>query len=186
MPPLQKKILTVPNQLTFLRLGFLPFFIIAIHYGRYPIALGLLIAAGISDGLDGLLARKLNQKTALGAYLDPIADKMMLSSSYLALAWKQKIAWWLAIMVLGRDGLILVGCAAIILMVGFFPFPPSIFGKANTLCEILLVLVVIVQAIFPNPYLLLAKRIGSYIVGALVMLSGIHYSVVVARRLESG
>jgi cardiolipin synthase len=185
MKPFKKRIFTVPNQLTFLRLGFLPFFIIAIHYGRYSIALGLLIAAGISDGLDGLLARKLNQKTALGAYLDPIADKVMLSSSYLVLAWNRKIAWWLAIMVLGHDGLILVACTAIILTVGFRPFPPSIFGKANTTCEILLVVTVIVLAIFPNPYLLLAKKIGSYIVACLVMLSGVHYSVVVARRLES-
>lgn len=148
--------------------------------------MGLLIAAGISDGLDGLLARRLNQKTALGAYLDPIADKMMLSSSFLVLAWKRKIAWWLAILVLGRDSLILVACAAIILTVGFRPFPPSIFGKASTFVEILLVLVVILLAIFPNPYLLLAKKMGGYIVACLVILSGFHYSIVGARRLESG
>jgi cardiolipin synthase len=183
---LQSRIFTVPNQLTFLRLGFLPFFIIAIRYGRYALALGILIAAGISDGLDGLLARRLNQKTALGAYLDPIADKLMLSSSFLVLAWKKKIAWWLAILVLGRDVLILVACAVIILTVGFRPFPPSIFGKANTLFEILLVLVVLLLAVFPNPYMLLGKEYGSYLVACFVMLSGFHYSIVVARRLESG
>ena len=111
---MNSRILTVPNQLTFLRLAFLPFFIIAIHYERYDWALGILMVAGVSDGLDGLLARGLNQRTPLGAYLDPIADKLLLSSSYFVLALKGKIAWWLAILVLGRDVLLLVASAVIL------------------------------------------------------------------------
>ena len=99
--PIRNRILTVPNQLTFLRLAFLPFFIIAIKYDRYDWALGILVLAGLSDGLDGFLARGLNQRTPLGAYLDPIADKLLLSSSYFVLALKGKIGWWLAILVLG-------------------------------------------------------------------------------------
>ena len=87
---MRRQILTVPNQLTFLRLAFLPFFIIAIKYDRYAAALGILVLAGFTDGLDGLLARGLNQRTPLGAYLDPIADKLLLSSSYLVLALKGK------------------------------------------------------------------------------------------------
>src|ERR1700733_1984161 len=122
-PLKNSRILTVPNQLTFLRLGFLPFFIIALYSDRYDWALAILIAAGLSDGLDGLLARGLNQKTALGAYLDPIADKLMMSSSYLALALKGRITWWLAIMVLGRDVLLLIACAVILLTVGYRSFP---------------------------------------------------------------
>ena len=89
---MNSRILTVPNQLTFLRLAFLPFFIIAIHYERYNWGLVILIVAGFTDGLDGFLARGLNQKTPLGAYLDPIADKLLLSSSYLVLALKGKMA----------------------------------------------------------------------------------------------
>src|SRR5580692_2814633 len=131
------RILTVPNQLTFLRLAFLPVFLIAIEYERYGLALGILVAAGVSDALDGLLARGLNQRTPLGAYLDPIADKLLLSSSYLELALHGKIAWWLAIMVLGRDVLILIACAVILLAVGFRSFPPSVWGKATTFFEIL-------------------------------------------------
>src|SRR5271167_1021033 len=100
---MKSRILTVPNQLTFLRLAFLPFFIMAIHYERYNWGLVILIVAGFTDALDGFLARGLNQKTPLGAYLDPIADKLLLSSSYFVLALKGRIAWWLAIMVLGRD-----------------------------------------------------------------------------------
>jgi cardiolipin synthase (CMP-forming) len=179
------RILTVPNELTFLRLAFLPFFIMAIKYDRYDLALGILVAAGISDGLDGLLARTLNQKTPLGAYLDPIADKLLLSSSYLVLALKGRITWWLAIMVLGRDVLILVACAVIMLSVGFRSFPPSIWGKATTFFEILLVVIVLVLAVSNWPALRVAQEMCRYVVAVLVMVSGINYSIVVSRKLAA-
>jgi len=178
-----KQIFSVPNQLTFLRLGFLPFFIIAIRYNRYDWALALLIAAGLSDGLDGLLARKLNQKTQLGTFLDPIADKLLLSSSYLMLAFKGKIAWWLAILVLGRDALILIACAVILLVIGYMTFPPSVYGKLNTTFQILLVLVVILVALFPNHVLRDLRFVLVYLVAAFTIFSGFHYSVTVARKL---
>jgi cardiolipin synthase (CMP-forming) len=185
--PLQKsRILTVPNQLTFLRLGFLPFFIIAIHSDRYDWALGILIAAGISDGLDGLLARGLNQKTPLGAYLDPIADKLLMFSSYFVLALKGKIAWWLAILVLGRDVIILTAGAAILVTVGYRPFPPSIWGKVTTTVEILLILLVILLQVFPSGWLLVLRRACTYCVAFFVVFSGLHYSIVVSRRLHAG
>src|ERR1700676_5546821 len=97
---MQGRIWTVPNQITLLRLGFLPFFLILISYERYQWALLVLVVAGLSDAFDGLLARRLNQRSSLGAYLDPIADKLLLSSSFVILAFKQKIAWWLTIIVL--------------------------------------------------------------------------------------
>src|SRR5271154_5873359 len=158
------RIFTVPNQLTFLRLAFLPFFIIAIKYDRYGLALWILLAGGLSDALDGLLARQLNQKTTLGAYLDPIADKLLLSSSYVVLALKGKIGWWLAILVLGRDVLILVACAVILLAAGYRLFPPSIWGKATTMCEILLVVIVLVLALVHSEFLAGARDICSYLV----------------------
>jgi cardiolipin synthase (CMP-forming) len=181
----KNRILTVPNQLTFLRLAFLPFFIIAIKYGHYALALGILVAAGLSDGLDGLLARSLNQRTALGAYLDPIADKLLLSSSYLVLAFKAKIGWWLAILVLGRDVLILIACAVILLVAGYRSFPPSFWGKATTLAEIVLVVLALSQAVWGTDFLWIAREALSYIVAALVMFSGVHYSVIMARRLHA-
>ncbi|MHB8541780.1 MAG: CDP-alcohol phosphatidyltransferase family protein [Candidatus Acidiferrales bacterium] len=177
------RVFTVPNQLTFLRLGFLPFFIISIRYDRYDWALALLIAAGLSDGLDGLLARKMNQKTQLGSFLDPIADKLLLSSSYFMLALRGKIAWWLTILVLGRDVLILTACAVILLAVGQMAFPPSIFGKLNTTFQILLVLVVILLALVENPALRIARLLLIYLVAAFTIISGFHYSVTVARKL---
>lgn len=177
------RVFSVPNQITFLRMGFLPFLIIAIRYSRYDWALALLIAAGLSDGLDGLLARKLNQKTQLGTFLDPIADKLLLSSCYLMLAFKGKIAWWLAILVLGRDVLILIACAVILLVVGYMTFPPSLYGKLNTTFQILLVLVVILGAVFPTPVLRSFRFVLVYLVAAFTILSGLHYSVTVARKL---
>src|SRR5579862_4633841 len=145
-----RRVLTVPNQLTFLRLGFLPLFIITILYRRYAWALAILIFAALTDGLDGLLARTLNQRTPLGAYLDPIADKLLLSSSYFMLAYNAKISWWLAILVIGRDCLLLVACAVILLTVGYRPFPPSLYGKATTFFEILLVVIVLVGSVWPD------------------------------------
>src|SRR5271163_842835 len=160
------RILTVPNQLTFLRFVFLPFFIIAIEYDRYALALGILVAAGLTDALDGLLARELNQRTPLGAYLDPIADKLLMSSSYLVLAQKGKIGWWLAIMVLGRDVLIVIACALSLAAESSMTFPPSIRGKAATTVEILLVLIVIVLQLTISHPLSIAREICTYLVAA--------------------
>src|SRR5467141_2666152 len=117
------RIWTVPNQITFLRLGFLPVFLILIAYDHYRWALLVLVIAGLSDGIDGLLARSLNQKTALGAYLDPIADKLLLSSSFVVLAFNGKIRWWLATLVLSRDVLLLTSAAVLLVVAGYRPFP---------------------------------------------------------------
>ena len=181
---MNSRIFTVPNQLTFLRLGFLPFFIISIHYRRYDIALAVLIAAALTDGLDGLLARSLNQKTALGAYLDPIADKLLLSSSFVVLALNRKISWWLATLVLSRDVLLLTSAAVILVVVGYRPFPPSIYGKLTTALQILLVFLVVLLAVTDWPWLQVVRMYLGYVVAGLTVFSGFHYSIVVARRLS--
>ena len=183
---MNSRILTVPNQLTFLRLAFLPVFIITIHYERYGWAIAILIIAGFTDALDGWLARGLNQKTPLGAYLDPIADKLLVSSSYLVLALHNKIQWWLAILVLGRDVSLLVASAVVLITVGYISLPPSIYGKATTFFEILMVFLVLVLAIREYPALIAVKDICAYCVAAFVCISGAHYSIVVSRRLHAG
>src|SRR6516225_4265773 len=146
---MKARIWTVPNQITFLRLGFLPFFLILILYEKYQWALLVLVISAFTDALDGLLARTLHQKSALGAYLDPIADKLLLSSSFVFLAMEKKIAWWLTILVLSRDILMLVVAAVIIIVQGYRPFPPTLLGKATTLFEITLVCLVIFAAAYP-------------------------------------
>jgi cardiolipin synthase (CMP-forming) len=181
---MSSRVFTVPNQLTFLRLGFLPFFIISVHYRRYGVALAILIVAGLTDGLDGLLARSLNQKTALGAYLDPIADKLLLSSSYVILALNQRIGWWLATLVLSRDIILLTAASVILVVAGYRPFPPSIYGKATTALQILLVFAVVLLAVKDWTWLQYATKIIVYLVAGFTVFSGFHYCFTVARRLS--
>jgi len=181
---MRENFFTVPNQLTFLRMAFLPLFLSLVIYDHYILALAVLLLAGISDGLDGLLARKLNQKTVLGAYLDPIADKMLLSSSFLVLSLKGKILWWLTILVLTRDLTLLVGAAVIILVVGYRRFPPSVYGKLTTAAQIFLVFATVTQHAFPNLQLTQVHVVLKYLVAGLTAFSGLHYSVTVAQRLS--
>jgi cardiolipin synthase len=181
---MQGRIWTVPNQITLLRLGFLPFFLILIAYDEYKWALLILVVAGLSDGIDGLLARKLNQKSALGAYLDPIADKLLLSSSFVALAMAKKVAWWLTIMVLSRDILLLVVAAVIILISGYRPFPPSIYGKFTTFFQIVLVFAVVLDAAYPYPHWEQVNNGLIYTVTAFTVFSGFHYSFEIAKKLS--
>jgi cardiolipin synthase (CMP-forming) len=179
------RIWTVPNQITLLRLGFLPFFLILISYDSYKWALLVLIVAGLSDGIDGLLARSLNQRSALGAYLDPIADKLLLSSSFFILAFKKKIAWWLTIIVFSRDILILIVAVVILLVSGYRPFPPSIYGKLTTASEICLVFIVVFLAAYPAFHLKLLVHILIDLVTLFSVVSGFHYSFTTTRRLSS-
>ena len=182
---MQGPIWTVPNQITLLRLGFLPIFLILISYEQYRWALLVLVAAGLSDAVDGLLARKLNQRSPLGAYLDPIADKLLLCSSFIILAFKQKLAWWLTIIVLSRDVLILMVAVVILLISGYRPFPPSIYGKLTTALQILLVFIVVLSAAYPHPWFTLVNRFLIYAVTGLTIFSAFHYSFTTSRRLSS-
>jgi cardiolipin synthase len=179
------RIWTVPNQITFLRLGFLPVFLILISYEQFKWALLVLVVAGLSDGIDGLLARQLNQRSSLGAYLDPIADKLLLSSSFIILAFKKQIAWWLTIIVLSRDILILIVAVVILLISGYRPFPPSIYGKLTTAFQIILVFAVVLAAAYPNLHVAPQIRILSYLVTVFSIVSAFHYSFSTTRRLSS-
>lgn len=181
---MKSRILTVPNQLTFLRFGFLPFFIISIWYDHYDWALGVLIAAALSDLLDGVLARHLNQKTELGAYLDPIADKLLLSSAFLLLAMKHKVVWWLTILVLGRDLLMLITAAAILLVVGYRPFPPSLYGKFTTGVQIIFIFLVVASTATNYRALDILEEVFVFLVAGFTIFSGVHYSFVIAKRLS--
>lgn len=183
--PMKGRIWTVPNQITLLRLGFLPFFLILISYESYKWALLVLVVAGLSDGIDGLLARSLNQHSSLGAYLDPIADKLLLSSSFIILAFKKKIAWWLTIIVFSRDILILVVAVVILLISGYRPFPPSIFGKMATAFQIILVFTVVFSAAFPAFRLALIIHLLIYAVTFFSIFSAFHYSFMTTRNLSS-
>src|ERR1700749_4390769 len=125
-----------PNQLTFLRLCIIPFLVLAVLDGHYPIAFALFMIAGITDGLDGLLARLLKQRTVLGQYLDPVADKLLLSTLFLVLHHEGLISRRVTVLVFARDlGILMVG-AILFISIGMKDFRPSLFGKANTLAQI--------------------------------------------------
>src|ERR1700726_3079490 len=130
------QVFPAPNQLTMLRMIFVPFIVIELVDGRYFWALVLFVIAGFSDGLDGLLARMLHQQTLLGQYLDPIADKLLLSTMFLVLSILRKIPWKFTVVVFSRDISILAASAVLFAIAGLRDFRPSIFGKANTFSQI--------------------------------------------------
>jgi cardiolipin synthase (CMP-forming) len=182
---MQGRIWTVPNQITLLRLGFLPIFLSLISYEDYRWALLVLVVSGLTDLFDGWLARRLNQRSSLGAYLDPIADKLLLSSSFVILAFKQRIPWWPTIIVLSRDILILVVAIVIILISGYRPFPPSIFGKLTTFFEIALVFTVVLVEAYPSINLGAVIHVLFYVVAAFASVSALLYSFATTRRLHT-
>jgi len=118
-----------------IRLLMLPFILIAMIYRRHDVALGLFLVAVITDVIDGIIARRLNQQTMLGEYLDPIADKLLLTSAFIVQALIGAIPWWLTILVLSRDLIIIATVLVVMLSTEIRDFPPSAFGKANTVVQ---------------------------------------------------
>ncbi len=181
---MKSQLLTAPNQITLLRLIFIPFVIITVLDGNWPWALGLLIAAGLSDALDGLLARTLHQQTLLGQYLDPIADKLLLSSLFLVLSVVKRIPWKYTVLVFSRDVCIVATAVVLYATVGFRDFRPSIFGKINTVCQIAAVFFVILAQVVTLPTVLFLQRSFLYATFTFTLVSGIHYILVTGHRLR--
>src|SRR6201988_4405717 len=139
---------TTANQLTILRIVFVPLFIILLVYNELGWALGTFVIAGITDVLDGVIARRFGQKTSIGAALDPLADKLLMTASILILSLPQMefhntIPRWLMIIILCRDVFILLVGSIVVLMVGWRVFIPSPYGKASTVMQVLTVLAVL-------------------------------------------
>src|SRR5271157_3796233 len=129
------RILTPSNQITLLRLVFVPVFAILVMERHYRAALAVLMVAALSDILDGTIARLLKQESALGMALDPIADKILMTTGYLTLAFRGALPWWLTIIVLSRDVAIVMTALVISLVAGYRPFHPSLLGKASTAAQ---------------------------------------------------
>jgi cardiolipin synthase len=171
---------TTANQLTVLRIIFVPVFIILLVYHELGWALGTFVAAGITDVLDGLIARRFGQKTSIGAMLDPLADKLLMSASILILSLPQMefhntIPRWLMIVIISRDVFILLVSLIVVLMVGWRVFTPSPYGKASTVMQVLTVLAVLFtnwqHRVIPE------LNIVFYMTGLMTAFSGIHYLV---------
>ncbi len=179
------QILTAPNQLTLLRMIFLPFIVIHLVEGRYLWALIVFVIAGFSDGLDGLLARRLHQQTLLGQYLDPIADKLLLSTMFLVLSILHKIPWKFSVVVFSRDISILAASAVLFAIAGLRNFSPSIFGKANTFCQIAAVFFVLLFQVRPLRWVWIARTVSLRATFIFTIISAIHYVLLVQQRLRA-
>ena len=179
------QVLSFPNQLTLLRMVFLPFIVIKLLEGHYLSALILFILAGLSDGLDGLLARTLKQQTILGQYLDPIADKLLLSTIFLVLSILHKIPWKFTVLVFSRDISILAASAVLYAIAGLRDFSPSIFGKANTFAQVAAVFFVLLLQVTNSRWIAIARLTCLRAVFSFTIISGLHYIVVVGHRLHA-
>ena len=170
-----RQLRSAPNLLTLLRLIFVPLVVVEIQQQNYAWALTIFVVAGITDGLDGLLARVLKQKTTLGQYLDPIADKLLLSTMFLMLSIAHMIRWPVTIMVFGRDIIILIVCTLLYATGTMKVFRPSLFGKANTAVQILSVFWALVHQINGVEWTRMAKLWSLRATMALTIISGVHY-----------
>ena len=177
---------TIPNLITLLRLAVLPIFLYSIASERPVAALALFVLAGVSDGLDGYLARALRMQSAVGAVLDPIADKLLMISSYIMLSIpsyraRVHIPQALTFLVISRDVLMLLVALVIILITGMKDFPATFLGKTNTVVQILAVLAVLCADVWPLPLPFIWVPFGA--VASATIVSGFHYAYLVSRRV---
>jgi cardiolipin synthase len=178
------QLFTAPNQLTLLRMLFVPFIVMNLVQGHYRWALVLFVLAGMSDGLDGLLARKLHQQTLLGQYLDPIADKLLLSTMFLVLSILHLIQWKFTVMVFSRDISILAVSAVLYMIAGLRDFRPSVFGKANTFAQVAAVFFVLLFAVHADPTIAIVRKFFLKATFFFTILSAVHYVFLVQHRLR--
>ena len=165
------------NQLTILRIFLIPVFVILLGYNKPEYALAIFIIAGLTDALDGYVARKFNQVTTLGKILDPIADKGLLISSFIFIYTSNlsiKFPYWFVVIVISRDIYILLGSALIYFMRGNLEVHPSIFGKATTFFQIMSVIVVLLANITFIPDILVNGII--YSASFFTVLSTLTYT----------
>jgi cardiolipin synthase len=165
--------MTIPNLITTLRIILTPIFIIYLLDEQFTAALVVFVVCGVSDGLDGFLARVLKQRSTLGTYLDPIADKLILASTFVVLAVMGQIPVWLAVTVLTRDVLISIGVVVVLLYGMAVRIRPSILSKITTCLQFITVIGVLGADFVPLP----AGFYGALFVltAAATIGSGLHY-----------
>jgi cardiolipin synthase len=173
---------SAPNILTLLRICLAPFLVAAILEDRFALSFGLFVAAGLTDALDGPLARILKQRTMLGHYLDPVADKLLLSTLFLVLTHKGLIPARVTVLVFGRDVGILVVAAILYAAVGRREFRPSIFGKADTLIQVAAIAAVLLHQLTAVTWVAALQSLSLNLTIVLTVVSGLHYAWVASRR----
>lgn len=173
---------STPNLLTLFRICLAPFLVSAILENRFEISFVLFLLAGLTDALDGLMARWLKQSTILGQYLDPVADKLLLSTLFLVLMHEGLMPLRVTVLVFGRDVGILLVSAILYAAVGRREFYPSIWGKANTLAQVTAVAVVLLHQLTQAPWVVVLRMVALNATIVLTVVSGLHYAWIAVRR----
>ncbi len=168
--------INVPNLFTLVRLALVPFVVRSIVKGEHIAAIALFGCAAFTDLVDGAVARHFRSTTQAGAYLDPIADKCLLSGVFLALAAAGHVPWWLVGIVFGRDLYILVGALGIMLLTGARKFPPSVWGKLSTFVQVATVVIWMSRNVLETPVLDELSSAMLWACAASTVWSGIHYT----------
>lgn len=190
--PFLTQVRATPNLLTLLRLFIVPFIVIEILDGDYRIAFALFVLAGVTDALDGLLARWLSQKTTLGQYLDPIADKLLLSTLFLVLTHVSLIPRYVTVLVFSRDLGILLISMLLFATGALRDFRPSLLGKLNTLVQIVGLVAVMSERVCATSGWAVPTRVLAPVTDGLLRLiavlapvSAAQYAWIVLRRINT-
>jgi cardiolipin synthase (CMP-forming) len=182
-------ILTIPNLISFLRMALIPVFASLLFYGYGATALIVFLIAGISDGIDGFIARRFKQESELGTIIDPIADKLLMTVAFVVLTMPNvmqparhlPIPFWVTAAVIGRDVLIVTVAGAIHIMTGFRGFKPSWLGKASTFVQVVAVGLILLSPVVGYSFYLPTVYTT---VAFFAVVSGLHYIFHVARLMR--
>jgi cardiolipin synthase len=171
-------VLTLANQLTLLRMLLIPAFVILVVYGHLGWALTVFVTAGITDALDGLIARRAGQKTSLGAWLDPAADKLLLVTTFVVLTLPglglaNRLPIWLTVLIISRDVVIVLTVAVVNLAVGPKTFRPSVFGKIATATYIVTAVVAMLFNYLGYPSIMVTAFVYASL--TITIVSSLHY-----------
>lgn len=165
--------INIPNTLTLLRILLTPLFVIFLLKHEYGHALAVFVIAGITDGLDGAIARYRNQRTVLGAFLDPIADKLLIASAFACLAVLRIVPSWLAVVVISRDVVIFLGVAIFGIFHIDFTVRPALISKITTCFQLITAFMVLIDPTHDTMFTV--KFVLYWTTVCLTILSGLHY-----------
>ncbi len=176
--------MNLPNSLTILRILLIPVFIGFLLYERYEYSLAVLLLAGLTDGLDGTIARVANQRTRLGAYLDPLADKLLLTSGFVTLSVLHLVPSWIAIVVVSRDMMLMTGTVLARLTESQLDISPTLLGKGTTLVQLSYLILVVVLTSRQMDLRLIQPLL--YLMVCVTVMSGFHYLYRGVTHLSTG
>lgn len=187
----QARLINIANGLTAMRVLLVPLFVYLLISERFRPALLVFVVCGTSDLLDGLLARSLRQRTVVGFYLDPIADKLLMATSFILLAIVKVVPVWLSIMVISRDVFILVGSLLFLILLESEDIAPTKISKGNTATQIVTVIYFLATRAFPGIWDLIPAGTEPWLTGIVVAAcalstatSGLHYLLIGIRKLS--